>query len=211
MSMVEERRAVLARADVSRETADRLDRYVALLEQWQAKTNLVAEATLPHVWSRHIADSLQFQPLFPEARRWVDIGSGGGFPGLVSAILLAGRDGADVSLIESNAKKCAFLRTVARELRLPVTVHMKRIEDCADVMAQAEAVSARALASLDLLCGMVSRRISPQVPCFFAKGRNHGEEIVDASAHWRFTVTSHASQVEDGAAVLELRDIAPRS
>ncbi|GGE06844.1 ribosomal RNA small subunit methyltransferase G [Aureimonas endophytica] len=206
----EGRDAVLRAFDVSRETAARLDAYVGLLRQWQAKTNLVADATLASVWSRHVADSLQFQPLAAEVRRWVDLGSGGGFPALVTAILLVGREGAEVTLVESNAKKAAFLRTVIRELRLPAAVEARRIEEAGPVLAGAEAVSARALASLDLLCGFVAGRISPQVPCFFAKGRQHGEEIVDASARWRFTVTAHASRVEDGAAILELRDIAPR-
>lgn len=206
--MTERGEAVLAAFDVSRETADRLAVYVRLLKQWQAKTNLVADATLDTVWSRHVADSLPFRAFAPHARRWVDLGSGGGFPGLVTAILLAGTPDAESILVESNAKKAAFLRTVIRELGLSALVATTRIEESAEVLGRADAVSARALASLDRLCGFVAGRIGPHVPCFFAKGRNHGQEIVDARARWRFTVTAHASRVEDGAAILELRDIA---
>src|ERR1700733_9741787 len=94
---------------VSRETEMRLDRYVDLLRLWQAKTNLVAPSTLPNLWTRHIADSLQLLSLAPSARRWVDFGSGGGFPGIVLACALAEMPDATVHLIERNAKKAAFL------------------------------------------------------------------------------------------------------
>ncbi|KAB0679356.1 16S rRNA (guanine(527)-N(7))-methyltransferase RsmG [Aureimonas leprariae] len=207
----EGRDVVLAAFDVSRETRARLDAYVRLLGQWQRTTNLVADATMPEVWERHVADSLQFRPLCQPAKRWVDLGSGGGFPGLVTAILVADEGDAHVDLVESNGKKAAFLRTVIRELGLPATVHAIRIEAAGEVLAWADAVSARALASLGALLGMVAGRIGPQVPCFFAKGRSHGEEIVDASRRWRFTLREHPSRVAAEAAILEVADIRPRT
>src|SRR3954447_2502882 len=106
--------AALALTPVSRETEARLDAYVALLLQWQAKTNLVASSTLPQLWTRHVADSLQLLAIAPNARIWVDLGSGGGFPEIVLACTLAEKPGASVHLVERNAKKAAFLREALR-------------------------------------------------------------------------------------------------
>src|SRR6266581_3543943 len=114
-----DRARAFALTPVSRETAERLDQFVALLLTWQATTQLIAASTLPHIWTRHIADSLQLRDLAPQARTWIDIGSGGGFPGLVLACALANRPGAAVHLVESTAKKAAFLRGVVGELGLP--------------------------------------------------------------------------------------------
>ncbi|KQT42913.1 hypothetical protein ASG43_15260 [Aureimonas sp. Leaf454] len=206
----EDRSVFTERYAVSRETLERLDRYVALLHQWQAKTNLVAPSTLPQIWSRHIADSLVFVTLAPDVRRWVDLGSGGGFPGLVTAILLRDESDAEVHLVESTEKKAAFLRLVIRELGLPAKVHAVRIESASAVLGRAQAVSARALASLDVLLGLVDGRIAPDVPCYFPKGRGHAGEIEEASAHWRFSMVKHPSTVEPDSVILELRDIARR-
>lgn len=199
---------VEAHPGVSRETLGRLDRYVELLQTWQAKTNLVAPSTLPQIWTRHIADSLRFAEISPGAKRWVDIGSGGGFPGIVTAILLKDQADTEVHLVESTEKKAAFLRLVIRDLSLKAKVHAMRIEAADDVLRQAEAVSARALASLDTLLGMVHGRIRGDIPCYFAKGRDHEAEIAHASAHWRFTMVKHASMVEPDSVILEVRDIA---
>src|SRR5215204_4017419 len=122
----------LALTPVSRETEARLDRYVALLVEWQAKTNLVAPSTLPHLWTRHIADSLQLLSLAPSAKIWVDLGSGGGFPGVVLACVLAETPGANVHLVERNAKKAAFLREAIRVTSSPGTVHLADIGDIVD-------------------------------------------------------------------------------
>src|SRR5690349_1056938 len=108
IDLASDKAAALALTPVSRETEARLDRYVALLRQWQAKTNLVAPSTLPNLWTRHIADSLQLLALAPTARIWVDLGSGGGFPGVVLACVLAETPGARVHLVERNSKKTAF-------------------------------------------------------------------------------------------------------
>ena len=120
---------------VSRETEVRLDAYVDLLVQWQAKTNLIASSTLPNLWTRHIADSLQLLTLAPSAKIWVDLGSGGGFPGVVLACAMAGTPGALVHLVERNAKKAAFLREALRITSAPGIVHLGAIEDIVDSIA----------------------------------------------------------------------------
>ena len=114
---------------VSRETWARLDQFVALLIRRQKTLNLVAASTLPQIWTRHVADSLQLLALAPTARKWIDLGAGGGFPGLVIACALAEPPGAQVHLVESTQKKAAFLRDVALALSLPAIVHARRIED----------------------------------------------------------------------------------
>src|SRR3954469_25369964 len=124
-----DKNAALALTPVSRETEARLDRYVDLLVEWQAKTNLVAPSTLPHLWTRHISDSLQLLDLFPSAKIWVDFGSGGGFPGVVLACVLAETPGANVHLVERNAKKAAFLREAVRVTSAAAIVHLAGIGD----------------------------------------------------------------------------------
>src|SRR6202140_4157944 len=124
--------AALKLTPVSRETEARLDRFVELLLQWQTKTNLVAPSTLPTLWTRHISDSLQLLTLAPAAVRWVDFGSGGGFPGVVLACALAETPGVTVHLVERNAKKAAFLREALRITTSPGTVHLSDIGDSVD-------------------------------------------------------------------------------
>src|SRR5438309_5639301 len=127
-----DKRAALALTPVSRETAERLDRYVGLLLEWQAKTNLVAPSTIPNLWTRHVTDSLQLLPLAPQAKVWVDLGSGGGFPGVVLASALVETQGAMVHLVERNAKKAAFLREALRVTASPGVVHLGEIGDIVD-------------------------------------------------------------------------------
>ena len=147
-----DRDRALALTPVSRETLERLDRFVALLLTWQRTTNLIAPSTVSHLWMRHVTDSLQLLDLAPEARVWVDLGAGGGFPGLVIACALAGRPGAHVHLVESNNKKAAFLREVQRVTETPVSVHAARIEDFVmSFEGPADVVPARAVAPLKSL------------------------------------------------------------
>ncbi len=148
-----DRRAALSLVPVSRETEDRLTAYVDLLRRWQRIKNLVGASTLDTVWTRHIADSAQLVALAPDARAWVDLGSGAGFPGLVVAVLLRGRPDARVELIESNERKCAFLREAVRVTGAPARVHAGRIEAALPSVQQpVDIVTARALAPLpDLL------------------------------------------------------------
>src|ERR1700726_3309803 len=146
--------AALARTPVSRETEARLARYVDLLREWQAKNNLVAPSTLPSLWTRHISDSLQLLALAPSAKIWVDLGSGGGFPGVVLACALVGTPGAMVHLVERNSKKAAFLREALRVTGAVGTVHLAGIEDIVErITGPVDCVTARAVASLDQLIG----------------------------------------------------------
>ena len=123
-----DRARALALTPVSRETADRLDRFVELLLSWQQRMNLIASSTEAQLWTRHVANSLQLLALAPQARVWVDLGSGGGFPGLVIACALAETAGAQVHLVESSTKKAAFLREAGRVTGAPVSVHASRID-----------------------------------------------------------------------------------
>src|SRR5262245_41519382 len=116
MSVVEDRERALSLTPVSRETAARLDRFVELLLDWQTRKNLIAASTIPVLWTRHVADSLQLLGIAQGARAWADLGSGAGFPGLVLASALAGEAGVIVHLVESNGKKAAFLREAARHI-----------------------------------------------------------------------------------------------
>src|SRR5712672_2522135 len=143
--LASDKAAALALTPVSRETEARLDRYVDLLLEWQAKTNLVAPSTLPNLWTRHISNSLQLLTLDPPAKIWADLGSGGGFPGVVLACALAETSGAMVHLVERNTKKAAFLREALRISASPGMVHLAEIGDSVDRIAgQIDCVTARA-------------------------------------------------------------------
>jgi 16S rRNA (guanine527-N7)-methyltransferase len=170
---------------VSRETESRLIRFVDLLGTWQKTTNLISPATLPEIWTRHIADSLQLFPLAPDAKLWIDLGSGGGFPGIPIACLLADVPGAQMHLVESNQKKAAFLREAARILSLPVTIHPDRIENFAQSFeGKADVISARALAPLVKLLPDVYSLLKAGTKCLFPKGQDVGAELTEASKYW---------------------------
>src|SRR5262249_33202711 len=140
---------------VSRETSARLDRFVELLLSWQRKINLISTSTIPHLWTRHIADSLQLIDLARDAQIWVDVGTGGGFPGLVIACGLADRTGAAVHLVESNLKKAAFLREAVQATGAPAIVHGMRIETFAKgFRGPLDVLSARAVSPLNTLLNM---------------------------------------------------------
>lgn len=199
---------------VSRETEQRLAALVDLVKKWQTAENLVASGTLRQLWTRHVADSTQLLALHPAARRWLDLGSGGGFPGLVIAILLGegGADGGMVHLVESNARKCAFLRTAARETKAPVTIHNSRIETLlADWEPAVDVISARALAPLVDLFGLAAHLISPKRPALFPKGVDHAREIDEASLYWDFDLVIHPSRISEGSVILEVRRAVPRA
>ena len=132
-----DRSRALALTPVSRETLDRLDRFVAVLLEWQQRMNLIASSTEPKLWTRHIADSLQLLALAPQARIWVDLGSGAGFPGVVLACALADRPGARVHLVERSTKKAAFLREAVHATGAPAEVHAVRLEDFVENLAGA--------------------------------------------------------------------------
>ncbi|MBL3559213.1 16S rRNA (guanine(527)-N(7))-methyltransferase RsmG [Rhodovulum sulfidophilum] len=196
-------------SDVSRETSERLARYAALLRKWNPAINLVSRATLDELETRHFADSAQLFDLAPaEARHWVDLGSGGGFPGLVIAIISEEyAPDLQVTLIESDQRKATFLRTVIRELGLKrVEVIDARIE-AADPQ-EADVLSARALAPLDRLLGFAERHLAPGGISLFPKGARYADEVNRALASWRFEVQNHLSKTDPQAVVLKLGGIA---
>jgi 16S rRNA (guanine527-N7)-methyltransferase len=188
----------------------RLDHFVPALLQWQATTNLVAPSTLPELWTRHIADSLQLLPLAPDAKHWVDLGSGGGFPGLVIACAIAERPGAIVHLVESNLKKAAFLREAARLTSAPARVHAVRIEDFVDHFAEpVEIVTARALATLENLIESAYPLLKKGAQALFLKGRDIEAELTAASKCWTIETELIPSATDSFGRIVRLRSAEP--
>ncbi len=187
--------AALALTPVSRETEQRLDRYVALLLEWQAKTNLVAPSTLPHLWTRHISDSLQLLDLVPDAKIWVDLGSGGGFPGVVLACALAERPGAEVHLVERIAKKAAFLREAIRVTGAPGIVHLSEIGDIVEKWSGGvDCVTARALAPLHQLIGFAEPLVKRGAKALFLKGQDVEAELTESTKYWKIEPKLYSSR-----------------
>ncbi|MBO6758114.1 MAG: 16S rRNA (guanine(527)-N(7))-methyltransferase RsmG [Roseibium sp.] len=198
--------------DVSRETVDRLQAYVDLLLKWQKAQNLIAPSTVPDIWVRHVVDSLQTTWALPDARVWVDIGSGGGFPGIVTAIVLTGQPGAHVHLIESNQKKAAFLRTALRTVGAPGTVHAGRIESVAKSWGSGpvDAVSARALAPLSELFRLCEPFTKAGARAVFHKGQDYAREVAEASHTWSFDLVEKESVVDPSSRMLLFSHIVAR-
>jgi len=204
--------AALALTPVSRETERRLDSYVDLLVEWQAKTNLVAPSTLPNLWTRHISDSLQLLSLAPSAKTWVDLGSGGGFPGVVLACALAERAGANVDLIERNAKKAAFLREAIRVTSASGTVHLADIGDSVDRIAgPIDCVTARALAPLHQLIGFAEPLVGKGSKALFLKGQDVEAELTEATKYWNIKPRLHSSRTGGHGWIVELDRIERRN
>ena len=203
--------AALALTPVSRETEERLDRYVALLVEWQAKTNLVSPSTLPNLWTRHISDSLQLLTLAPAAKVWADFGSGGGFPGVVLACAMAGIPGATVHLIERNAKKAAFLREALRVTNAPGSVHLADIGDNVDRMVgRVDCVTARALAPLHHLIGFAAPLVGQGAKALFLKGQDVEAELTEATKYWNIRYRLHSSRTGGHGWIVELDQIERR-
>ena len=196
---------------VSRETWERLDGLVAHLLQWQQHTNLVAGSTLPQIWIRHVADSLQLLALAPEAKTWIDLGSGAGFPGLVIACARADMPGAQVHLVESKQKKANFLRECVAALGIPAIVYAQRIEEftrankrCFDV------VTARALAPLDKLLGYANPLLKRGGIGLFPKGQDVEAELTAASKSWTIEADLVPSKTDPHARIVRVRRLAKR-
>ena len=203
--------AALALTPVSRETEARLDRYVELLVEWQAKTNLVSPSTLPNLWTRHISDSLQLLTLTPTAKVWADFGSGGGFPGVVLACAMAGISGATVHLIERNAKKAAFLREALRVTSAPGIVHLADIGDNVDsIVGKVDCVTARALAPLHQLIGFAEPLVGQGAKALFLKGQDVEAELTEATKYWKIKPRLHSSRTGGHGWIVELDRIERR-
>jgi len=198
---------------VPRETIYRLTRYAEILMDWQKRTNLVGPSTLPALWSRHFADSAQLCGLAPNARLWLDLGSGAGFPGLVIAIIQAGTPDFHMHLVESNRKKCAFLGEVARETEAPVDIHAMRIEELAesDQSLRPDVVSARALAPLPRLFELAAPFFGERTKGLFPKGREAEAELAAARKDWEFDFRLHPSLTAENSHIVEVTGLRPRA
>lgn len=211
-ALAQDRAKALSMVPVSHETSAQLDVYVERLIRWQSIKNLVGPATIPVIWTRHIADSAQLAGFQPEATIWADIGSGAGFPGLVLAILLAGRPGFHIHLVESNGRKVAFLRDVVRNLGLPATIHDCRIEDAyRQLPEKIDCLTARALAPLNELLRL--QTLITQNPCIglFPKGQDVDVELTEAAKYWSIQADIHPSLTDPTARIVEVISFSPRA
>jgi 16S rRNA (guanine527-N7)-methyltransferase len=197
--------AVRAIIPVSRETEAKLEAFVGLVRKWHGAVPVVAAAALPELYRRHVADSAELVRIKPEPQRWLDIGSGGGFPGLVVAI--AGGEGTHVDLVEGNRRKCAFLREAIRVTGAPATVHEGRAEALIGAWrAPVDMISGRAVATLSRLLDLAAPLMTGGVPAMFHKGRDFGREIPEATQSWEFDLVQHSSRIGDGV-ILEVRHL----
>ncbi|QQR36601.1 16S rRNA (guanine(527)-N(7))-methyltransferase RsmG [Devosia oryziradicis] len=195
-----------------REVADDLESYAQLMVKWQSVQNLVSRETLPDIWSRHFADSLQVLKLLKAGdHAFLDFGSGGGLPALPLAIALKSPNH-HFTLIEPNGRKVSFLRTVARELGLVVTVEGRRSDqvDSRETPAP-DILTSRALAALPTLCGWMAPFFAPSTRAILHKGREHGEELTDAATHWDFDVVVSASDIDQSGVMLTLSNLRVKS
>jgi len=193
--------------DVSRETADRLSAFVATLVRWQKAINLVARTTMDGIWIRHVLDSAQIAPLIPDrAKTLTDLGSGGGFPGLVAAAL---RPDLRITLVESDARKAAFLADAARRMALPIPpkIVIGRIE--ALPPARAEVITARALAPLGLLLEWADRHRMDTAICLFHKGKGWQAELTEAMKDWEISSQPFTSVTDRDAVILRIDSCRP--
>lgn len=191
---------------VSRETSERLRAFSALFEKWAKSINLVAPSTLSDLWQRHIADSAQVFQLYPNPVHWIDLGSGGGFPGIITSIFLAELGEGHVDLIESNQKKAAFLRSCLRECGGRGSVHCLRIEQAQSKIPECDAISARALGDLSLLLDYAVPWAQKNVKMrlFLHKGRDYQREVDAAHGRFDFDLVKHDSVVEMDSVILEI-------
>jgi len=196
-------------ARVSRETRQRLEDYAALYEKWSPRINLTAPSTQKDFWRRHVGDSAQLIDLAPEARHWVDLGSGGGFPGMVIAILMQDMPGSRVELVESNRKKTAFLQAVKAQCAPSAVIHPARIEDVVGRIAAPQIVTARALAALPKLLDMTEPWLRGDARALFHKGRGYAAEIEESRAKWGFDLIIHESRIDPDSVVLEMANLRP--
>ena len=193
--------------NVSRETFDKLKSFEALVRKWNPRINLISRSTLDDLFNRHIVDSVQiFDAIGNNFSHWADFGSGGGFPGIVIGIIASDvAPDAKISLVESDARKCAFLREASRQLDLNVKVFNDRIEKIEPL--KADVISARALARLDLLCGFAKIHGIPDTRAVFPKGESYFDEISEAQRSWKFDLETLPSKTEPKSAILKLRNI----
>lgn len=201
----------LALINVSRETQTKLEAYVDLLLDWSQRQNLIGPSTIPTIWTRHVADSLQLLDLAPEAKVWADFGAGAGFPGIPLACTLAGQDGAAVHLVESIGKKANFLREAVLVTGAPATVHQERAEKfSADHGDSVDVVTARALAPLKLLCDLAFPLIQRGAIGLFPKGQDVDTELTEATKYWKIEATKAPSKTSESGAIVVVTGLSRR-
>ncbi len=206
-----DRTQALALVSVSRETADRLDRFVAVLLDYQQRMNLIARSTEPIIWTRHIANSLQLMTLAPDARIWADLGSGAGFPGLVLACALADIPGACVHLVESSTKKAAFLREAVRLTGAVAEVHAERAETfVGHAPGRIDVVTARAVAPLSQLLGLAYPLLKKGAKGVFPKGQDVDAELTEAAKCWNIKSNLAPSRTDIRARIVVLNHLEPK-
>jgi 16S rRNA (guanine527-N7)-methyltransferase len=206
-----DRARALALVAVSRETTARLDRFAALLLDWQSRMNLIAASTMPTLWTRHIADSLQLLAIAPQARKWADLGSGAGFPGVPIACALADQDSTEVHLIESNKKKAAFLREAVRITGAPAVVHAERVADFARTFRGGlDAITARALAPLPELLSIAYPLLKSGAQGLFPKGQDVEAELTQATKFWSIQATLVPSRTDPKSRIVVIRGATPK-
>jgi len=210
LDLAADRARALGLTPVSRETEARLDRFVALLLEWQQHTNLIASSTEPILWTRHIADSLQLLDLAPAAKIWVDLGAGAGFPGLVIACALADMPGVEVHLVESTQKKATFLREAIGTTGAPAFVHAERIADFAKhCPLRIDVVTARALAPLPKLLAEAYPLLKTGAIGLFPKGQDVAAELTDAAKCWKVQTSLVPSRTDPKAKIVIVRSLQP--
>lgn len=201
---------IIGGVNVSRETITDLEAFSAMVTKWTTKINLIARGTVDSIWDRHIVDSVQLYAFAPEKYdKWVDIGSGGGFPGIVMAIIAKTKNpGANFILIESDQRKATFLRAAARELTLNLDVIPDRIENASQ--QDADVVSARALTALSGLLAHTTRHLNEGGVALLHKGRQSDQEVAEAKKIWSFELEDHVSFTDPDARILAIRRISAR-
>jgi 16S rRNA (guanine527-N7)-methyltransferase len=187
--------------NVSRETIEKFQAYLTLLEKWQGQINLVANSTLADAWQRHILDSGQLVAYYPpQTRHILDVGSGAGFPGLVLSIM----GGVTVDLVESDQRKAVFLSTVIRELGLPAKVHNQRIEKMPKL--HPDVITARAVATVPKLLNLIEMQLSSSCVCLFLKGASVEDELTNLQSYSTMVSTTYPSLSDATGVVLELKN-----
>jgi 16S rRNA (guanine527-N7)-methyltransferase len=204
-----DRDRALHAARVSRETIARLDKFIALLLARNQLVNLISSATAPQIWTRHVADSLQLLDL-AEGRTWADLGTGGGFPGIVIACAFADQHDHAIHLVESREKKAAFLREVAETLDLPVQVHAGRIEEIGTQLPPIDVVTARALAPLPKLLPYIHPILRKGAKALLMKGQDIGAELTQASKYWNIDFELVPSKTDPSGRIMIVSGLTPR-
>lgn|SRR5208337_4308484 len=191
---------------VSRETAERFDIFADLLTRWRRKSNLISEATFPSVWTRHIADSAQILLITPGVIRWIDMGAGAGFPGMVLAMQLADVSGAVVHCVESDQRKCAFLREAARATCAPAIVHPARIQFLPpSVLGIVNGITARAFAPLPVTLDVAKPWLRVGAVGVFPRGGSMTKQLTSLRPRPHYQIDAVSSVVDAAAAILRVR------